>query len=78
MIFNAIRNIFVKNKRKVNMTILQRLCLEERQWLAPNSQYSASRKMYFLFPPPQKIKNLWLHQFSHDTYGAMFRFLAME
>ena len=44
--------------------------------MVPNSQYSASRKMYFLSPPPKK--NLWLHQFSHDTYSAMFRFLAME
>jgi hypothetical protein len=49
MIFNAIRNIFVKNKKTVNMRILQRLCLEEGQWLVPSSQYSANRKMYFLF-----------------------------
>jgi hypothetical protein len=25
-----------------------------------------------------KKKNLWLYQFSHDTYSAMSRFLATE
>jgi hypothetical protein len=50
MIFNAIREIFVKNKRAVNMKEdITKIVPGGGTWLVLNSQYSASRKMYFLF-----------------------------